>query len=156
VSAVPDDVQRFNEQIDPYLRFLRATPGKLARLIEHTRSELVSIESEQDLSMKARQVEILREQVNDQLSNLLLTVYSVRESIEGILERSGRYPEHPPETTEAAILQELREWRAWNRALCLLDAGIDPLDVIDELAGGRIALRAPDGAAVLPEEPGAR
>lgn len=141
-TAAPEEVQRFNEQIDPYLDFLRSTPTKLARLIEHIRRELVRIESEQDDSVKAKRVEILREQGNDRLSELLLTVYSVQESIEGLLSRSGRPPERPPATTEAAILQEIREWRAWNRAQRLLDAGINPMEVIAELAGDRNALRA--------------
>lgn len=141
-TAAPDEVQRFDEQIDPYLGFLRTVPVKLARLIEHIRGELVGIESDQDYPVKARRVEVLREHGNEQLSELLLTVYSVRESIENILVGAGRPPEHPPATTEEAILQEIREWRAWNRALRLLDAGIETLDVIEEMAGDRIALRA--------------
>lgn len=137
-----EEVRRFDEQIDPYLGFLRSTPAKLARLIEHIRCELVGIESDRDHPAKARRVEVLREHGQDQLSELLLSVYSVRENIERILTSAGRPPEHSPETTEEAILQEIREWRAWNRALRLLDAGIDTRDVIDELAGDRIASRA--------------
>lgn len=141
-TVAPDEGQRFDEQIDPYLSFLRTTPVKLAQLIEHIRRELVDIESDQNLSVKATRVEVLRERGREQFSELLLTIYSVQESVERILMRAGRPPEHQPETTEEAILQEIREWRAWSRALRLLDAGIDTSDVIGEMAGDRVALRA--------------
>ncbi len=100
-TVEPEDVQRFDEQIDPYFRFLRETPARLARLIEHVRSELVDIEIEpdQDHRTKARRVEILREHGQEQLNELLLAVYSAQENVEVILLRAG----HP---TEASALWE--------------------------------------------------
>jgi hypothetical protein len=97
-TAVPDEAERFTEQIDPYLNLLRTTPARLARLVEHVRSELVGIESDEDHGTKARRVEVLREHGHEQLSELLLAVYSARENVEGILMRAGR-------PTEASALR---------------------------------------------------
>lgn len=113
-TAGPGDVQRFDEWIDPYLSFLRATPGRLARLIEHMRSELVSIESGHDDRAKPRRVEVLREHGQDQLSELLLAVYSAQENIEGILMRAGR-PTGPSALRERVDAARAEFETGWTR-----------------------------------------
>ncbi|CCF83083.1 hypothetical protein [Nitrolancea hollandica] len=113
-TVEPEDVQRFDEQIDPYLSFLRATPERLARLVEHVRSELVGIESDEDHRTKARRVEVLREHGQDQLNELLLAVYSAQDKVEGILMRTGR-PMEPSALRERVDAARAEFEGGWSR-----------------------------------------
>jgi hypothetical protein len=136
------EVREFSEQVGPHLSYLRAVPRKMAGLVEQAREQLVRIESEPDDIPNARQVEVVREKANEQLSELLLAIYAAQDGVQRVLSRVTQLVDEPAETIEEAILWEIREWRAWQRLVRRLDAGIDLEDVISDVVGDRVALRA--------------
>ena len=124
--------------VDDSLDDLRKTPSRIAGVLSYMRGKLEEIEANKDLNetAKMRLEAAARKAAQDSLDAVIAKARSRKESIESHLV----FPDNRSDTQR--ITDELAEGRAWNRAARLLEAGKDPLEVIEAVATDRAAVRA--------------
>jgi len=139
---------------------LADVPGKLEKAVASFRKQVKAIQSNTRLSEAAKKQDIdnLRAKfIKDDLG----TIRKVAEGLRDDLKKQFTVTDTPTTDTNALLLAELKEQRAWNRIRPLLDAsGDDPTTVVEELAAGRdphvvAALRAELPSYLRARDPGA-
>lgn len=135
-------------------------PGKLEKAVASFRKQVKAIQSNARLSEAAKKQDIDNLRATF-LKDELGTIRKVAEGLRDDLKKQFQVTDTPTTDTNALLLAEMKEQRAWNRIRPVLDAsGGDLVAMVEELAAGRdphvvAALRAELPSYLRARDPGA-